>query len=208
MGLRNSYRGVEEYAARTVRCTARWMVGRAGFTREDVEDLEQELMVDLLRRLDRFDPTRAGRATFIARVVENRAASLLAARNTAQRAWTRDATSLSDETDDDEGNGCSDRRAPLASDADRRPGVPLRRCPVAQVDLRLDVAVVVAALPADLRSLCERLRTASLTDVARAMGVPRTTLYRQIAVLRRRFARAGYGDSARRPRRSPGGAGR
>ena len=208
MGLRNSYKGIEEYAARTVQCKARWMVGRAGFTRRDVEDLEQELMLDLLQRLARFDPARAGRRPFISRVVEHCAASLLAAQNRAQRAWTRDAASLDDEAVESERHGCCERRAPLADDADRRPGGPARKSPFVEVDLRLDVEIVVAGLPPELRSLCQRLRTESLTEVARSMGVPRTTLYRQIALLRRRFGEAGLGDFARRVRRSARSAGR
>lgn len=199
MGLRtNSYRGIEEYAARTVRCTARWMVGRGGFTREDVEDLEQELMTDLLQRLARFDPARAGRQTFIARVVENHAAKLLAARNTTRRAWTRDAVPLDDASDTNGGGrhrGCC---AALADDADRRPGAMARRTAFEQVDLRVDVEVVVAGLAPELRTLSERLLTESLSDAARALGVPRSTLYRHMALLRGRFEDAGYGDFSRR----------
>lgn len=208
MGLRNSYRGIDEYAARTVRCTARWMVGRGGFTREDVEDLEQELMTDLLQRLTRFDPARAGRQTFIARVVENHAAKLLAARNTTRRAWTRDAVPLDDEPERNGGDRDRRCRAPLADDADRRAGATARRNPFEQVDLRVDVEVVVAGLPPALRAIGERLRTESLSDVARSLGVPRTTLYHHVALLRRRFTDAGYGENDGRVRRPGRGAGR
>ena len=60
MGFDNRYEGIDEYAVRIIKHKARQLVGRAGFTESDREDLEQEMMLDLLRRLPKFDPKRAG----------------------------------------------------------------------------------------------------------------------------------------------------
>jgi DNA-directed RNA polymerase specialized sigma24 family protein len=66
---RNRYDGVEGYAVTKVRFHARQLARTGLFPSQDAEDIEQELMLDLLRRLDDFDPGRASRNTFIARVL-------------------------------------------------------------------------------------------------------------------------------------------
>jgi len=69
MGYENRYQGIDDYAVQLIKYKARQLVGRVGFTESDREDLEQEMVLDLLRRLPKFDPKRAGRNTFIARIV-------------------------------------------------------------------------------------------------------------------------------------------
>jgi hypothetical protein len=49
-----------------------------------------------------------------------------------------------------------------------------------RADLALDLDGVLAALPAELRDLAVRLREQTVSQAARAMNVPRTTLLRQV----------------------------
>ena len=51
MFYRNSYDGIDAYAADLIRHKARQLVGKAGLTENDRQDLEQELMIDLLSRM-------------------------------------------------------------------------------------------------------------------------------------------------------------
>ena len=44
----------------------------------------------------------------------------------------------------------------------------------------MDIAEVVARLPDDLRDLCQRLQRDSISQVARDLGVPRSTLYASV----------------------------
>ena len=53
-----------------------------------------------------------------------------------------------------------------------------------RADLALDLDGVLAALPAELRDLAVRLREQTVSQAARAMNVPRTTLLRQVERLR------------------------
>jgi len=59
MGSNNRYDGLDEYAVKLIKHKARQLVGRAGFVDADRHDLEQDMVIDLLRRLPRFDPTLA-----------------------------------------------------------------------------------------------------------------------------------------------------
>ena len=72
MGSDNQYDGIDPYAAGLIRFKARQLVGQAGFTASDREDIEQKLILDLLRRLPKYNPKRAQLNTFIARVVDTR----------------------------------------------------------------------------------------------------------------------------------------
>ena len=56
MGVDNSDDGIDPYAAGLIRFKARQLVGQAGFTASDRNDLEQDLILDLLRRLPKYDP--------------------------------------------------------------------------------------------------------------------------------------------------------
>ena len=66
MGFDKHDDGIDPYAVQLIKYKARQLVGQAGFTASDRDDLEQELILDLLRRLPKYNPERARRNTFIA----------------------------------------------------------------------------------------------------------------------------------------------
>lgn len=196
MAARNRFAGVEEYAATVVRLTAHALVRRGGLPEQDREDVEQELMLDLLRRLPRFDPERATYRTFVARVVAHGAARLLAARRSENSNGRRAALSLHDEVPDGDGETV-ERWETLDEETGRRRAGG--RADAESVrDLRLDVAEVLAALPPEMRELCEELLHDSVRKVARSTGTSHSTLLRRMRPIRARFEAAGLDDGARR----------
>jgi RNA polymerase sigma-70 factor (ECF subfamily) len=58
----------------------------------------------------------------------------------------------------------------------------------------MDLDRAIASLPDELRDLCERLRYDTMAEIAREMGVPRTTLYDRLSKLRDAFREAGLED--------------
>lgn len=198
MGLENSYPGVDEYAVRLIRFKARQLVGRAGFTESDREDLEQEMVIDLLRRIPKFDPARAKRETFITRIVEHKVCTLIEAQKAAMRDYRMRRASLHDEIDDEDG-GRVERWQTLDQETYlQRTGVA-DRGEAEQRDLRIDLEAALADLPPALRHLCEKLARLTVTDVSHATGVPRSTLYDSMKQIRARFERAGLAAYAQRP---------
>ena len=190
MGVDNSDDGIDPYAAGLIRFKARRLVGQAGFTASDREDIEQELMLDLLRRLPKYNPKRAQLNTFIARVVEHRVASLIEAQKAGIRDYRRCRCSLNERFEDADGRSVErvdtfdqeDYR--LRTGAQSRPSEELNR-------LAIDVATVLETLPPELRELCRRLKAETVTEISRDTGVPRGTIYESIKKLREIFKDVG-----------------
>lgn len=193
MGFANRYDGIEDYAVRIIRHKARQLVGSAGLTESDRDDLEQEMMLDLLRRLSKYDPDRARRSTFIARVVAHKVATIIEERTAGKRDWRLCTASLNDRIEPDGGGSVELMEVYDLEEYLRRMG--RLSCPSEErLDLSIDLGRAVASLPPELRTLCERLETETVTEISRDTGIPRGTLYERIKEIRRLFEDAGLRD--------------
>ena len=193
MGVDNSDDGIDPYAAGLIRFKARRLIGQAGFTASDREDIEQELILDLLRRLPKYNPKRAQLNTFIARVVEHRLASLIEAQKAGIRDYRRCRCSLNECFEDADGRSVErvdtfdQEDYLLRTGGQSRPSEELSA-------LAIDVAAVIEGLPHELRNLCRRLKAETVTEISRDTGVPRGTIYESIKKLREIFEDAGLKD--------------
>ncbi len=193
MGYENRYQGIDDYAVQLIKYKARQLVGRVGFTESDREDLEQEMVLDLLRRLPKFDPKRAGRNTFIARIVEHKVATIIEAQKAGMRDYRLCSCSLNDRLEDEEGRSIERMEIIDQEDYLRRTGKLSR--PMSELrNLSIDLRSAVQTLPPELRELCKRLQTESVTEISRDTGIPRGTIYESIKKLRAIFEDAGLKD--------------
>ena len=193
MGFDKHDDGIDPYAVQLIKYKARQLVGQAGFTVSDRDDLEQELVLDLLRRLPKYDPERAQLNTFIARVVEHRVASLIEAQKAGIRDYRRCRCSLNDRFADE--NGRSVERAETLDQEDYLLRTGAQSRPSDELSaLTIDVAVVLETLPPELRELCRRLEAETVTEISRDTGVPRGTIYESIKKLREIFEDARLKD--------------
>jgi RNA polymerase sigma-70 factor (ECF subfamily) len=190
VGSGNSYDGIDPYAARLIKHKARQLVGKAGHTWDDVEDIEQDLTLDVLRRLSKYKPDRSQLNTFVALVVEHRIASLIAARKARMRDYRLCCCSLNDYLENEDGDTVERIETVDQEDYFRRTG-RLSRTATELGDLALDIREVAGRLPPKLRELCRLLQTDTITKISRDTGVPRTTLYEGIKKLRAFFEDAG-----------------
>lgn len=162
---------LDRFAQGIIRRKVRLLVSRAGFTKQDRRDLEQELVLRLLQSLDLFDPEKAHPNVFITTVVERAVAMILRDRRAKKRDSGVVRSLQQGQTQDDKSPEPAD---PRPSDEEA-------------YDLAIDLAEVLDRLPDDLRALAERLKSQSISQAARDLGVPRTTLQRQIQRLRQCF---------------------
>lgn len=193
MGYENRYQGIDDYAVRIIKYKARQLVGRVGFTESDRQDLEQEMVFDLLRRLPKFKPERAQRNTFIARVVEHKVATIIEAQKAGMRDYRLCSCSLNDRFENDEGGSVERIDTINQDDYLQRTGNLSR--PISDLrGLSIDVRRAVEKLPPELRDLCKRLQVESVTEISRDTGIPRGTIYESIKKLRTLFEDAGLKD--------------
>jgi len=189
MVARNSYAGFDEYAVKAVRHTTHALVRRGRIQEADREDLEQELMLDLLRRLPRFDPARATLRTFVSRVVRHRGAQIIAATWSAKSNGRRAAVSLHDLVEDGTGESV-ERWETLDEETGRRRSGGVGDAEVAR-DIRIDLDGVLGDLPPEERDLCDWLLHHSVTEAARSKDTSRASIWRRMQPVRARFATAG-----------------
>jgi RNA polymerase sigma factor (sigma-70 family) len=179
--------GLNDYARNLIRHKARKLIGSSGFTWDDYEDLMQEMALDLLIRLPKFDRNKASFNTFAVRIVDRRISTLIRHRTQGMRDYSSEAWSLDEPIDELNSAGASRSDALSQDEHDLRTGKHCR--PESErIDMRLEVSLVLSELPPDLKELAERLCHQSVTEAARDLGVPRGTLYGTgIARLRKAF---------------------
>jgi len=178
-----------QFATRLIRRKARQLAGRHGFSRSDRQDLEQELMLQLLRRLVDYRADQGTIFAFITTVIERQAATLVRRQTAQMRDPRRVATSLNVTIEDGEG-GCIEMAATITeSEAQGRHGAAFLSH-AEQVDRTVDIAAVLDQLPPELRTLCDELQSTCATAAARNLGISRSELYQRIARLRLHFTAA------------------
>lgn len=176
---------LSKFIADLIRRKARQLIGRAGFTQGDDEDIAQDLYLKLLKNWHSFDPSAGHPKAFAAAIVERQDANLLRDR-TAEKRHHRRVCSLSVIVHEP-GEGRVELAATIAEqEKDRRLGRE-GRSDQESSELRSDVTEIVARLPDDLRDLCERLMHDTVSQVARDLDLPRSTLRAKARKLRRRL---------------------
>ncbi len=194
MKYRNEYPGVNPVAVKAVRCSVRKLVGTAGIHHSDVEDLEQDLMLHLLTRMDKFDPSRASFQTFINRVVEAGVRDIIDSRQ-AKRRGLGIETALLTLTDDAEDTGEASVTWEGEAGIDGRAADSLGHalCFMDDLNLRLDVERAIKKLPQSLQEICQRLGRETQVEIATDMEQSRIGLYRLITTIRETFEEMGLG---------------
>jgi DNA-directed RNA polymerase specialized sigma24 family protein len=169
MELNNRYGGISPRVIRNIKYQAAKLARSGSLPGMDKEDIEQELMLDLLRRRDRFDPDRASFDTFADRVVTNRVASLTA--STHKLRAERITISLDfvvANDDEEEGASLIDKLDELEN-------------PYALDELKIGLARDVARFLGDLPPVLQRyvaiLAADNVCEAAREAGLHRSTIY-------------------------------
>jgi DNA-directed RNA polymerase specialized sigma24 family protein len=151
---------IDSTIAAIVRRKACRMVGRAGLLPQDREDIEQELVLHILKQLKQYNPARGTWPAFVQCLVERFGKNLIRSLHAAKR-----------------------KGGPLAPLSEEGPSVP-ERPPVAPE--QFDLAEALMQLPEDLRAVAELLTTETVADTARALGISRATVHARVRELRSR----------------------
>lgn len=138
-----------------------------GFAADEWDDLRQDLALDCLRRLPRFDAARGNWQGFVRGVVRHHACVLASRQKCRPQVQSLEASDISDASD-------------LPAE-DFRP----------YLELGLDTERVLAGMPEDLVGIARLLAEMPVSAVRRTTGLTVAQLNRRIARIRAAFMRAG-----------------
>jgi hypothetical protein len=172
----NRYDGVHPRAVQFIRYHARQLARLCAVPGMEVSDYEQELVVDLLERSDRFDPSRSSYPTFADRLIRKRVASLLERGSRARRPMAAD----------------QDDQAVVDAALETEGLWPTSRLPAHErACLRLDLERFIEQLPIRLRHCCTWLMALNRRAAASGMGLHHSSLYEAAAELKQRAGDVG-----------------
>ncbi len=164
-----------EYVRTLIRVKAKRLKGRAGIRQSDLEDVEQELWLGLLQKVSKFDPARGSAHTFADRVVDSLAKMMLRKQKRLKRAPGFRAQSLETLIECDGGFLKSIEETISSADVDRRTGNQARS-EQEQRELEEAMGAALAAMPPELRSVCQLILTGTQRDAAARSGLSRKKL--------------------------------
>lgn len=180
-------------ASEIIRKKARSLASRQGYAPDDADDIAQDLFLDLLQRASAFDPAKGNERQFVCTIVNRCIATMIEARQAAKRGWGALVICLDDDT------GVDDARSRHEAITDEDVAVGSRSNRESR-DLAIDLTRALDTLPPDLGHLAKQLLMGRTpTEIARASGIPRTTVSDRVAQLRRHLRQTGISDYLKFP---------
>ena len=174
---------LDTYDLVLIRRKARTLAEQSSSSRDDQDDIEQDLVLHALQRLARFDRARGSLATFIDRVLTHKLADLMEAARTQSRGNDVPVLSLDAtvETDDAEEIPIDETAVRDAIRAQR--GLSSSKG-VEHILARLALAQALDSLAPAQRQLWHLVAEHGVTAAARELGVGLTTVKRRLRKLR------------------------
>ncbi len=183
MNYRNSYEGIDPELVKIVKKTARKAIGKSGFTKSDLPDIEQDLMLAALEALKSLRENVEDERAFVSSSISNRLKSIFRERNRKSKNCHKCCLSLNlplelDNGDIDELVNLIDTDHLLRNNSYFFPD------PFINIDLAGNLKDAIDSLPNNLRKLCEELKSKSPSDIIRSRKKNRKRIYRQLREIR------------------------
>lgn len=155
---------------------ARGMIGRAGITADDIEDVQQDLRLAILSAMRHYDPARSSPETYASRVIRSACVDIVRARHAQCRDTRREDYSM-------------DAIEPESEASDTKmPSKDYRH----DIDMAIDIRNAMADLsPSDLRVAEMMLDGSGPQEIAAETGVQRWRIYDAIDRIRALFLSRG-----------------
>ena len=183
MGSRNRYDGIDPIIIQSIRAHAQRLSRSNALPGMDIEDIEQEFVLHVLRRARDFDPSRASFPTFIDRIVRRHAVAMTETVRTLKRGFGIDIIPFADL------RGVPGTGSELPWGRTRQPPITWGNADPAPEDeamLRHDISRLIATLPDNLWQCFLWLLEDSISAACRRTGLARSSAYERIATLRKR----------------------
>jgi len=183
---------IDDYALARIDYRVRQLWLQFDLSEQDQEDVRNDMVVELLQAMKRFNPAKSKRETFINRVLDRFVLYIMRQRCTQMRRACDSPLGFEDVSvgfqpcGNDPGQGETSEQ-----DID---------------DLRLDLEPVISQLPEGDQEVARLLMIYPSSEVAERIGVHRCSMSRIIARIRKHFTNAGVGVSDEARNTSAAGA--
>ena len=177
------------FAGRLILRKAKQLATYPGFSRSDIDDIQQELRMQLFSSMSKFNAEKGNWRAFVKATVERNVATIIERQGAAKRGNGDTPVSLSTKVEGEDGLvqlGSLVGRWNLEA---RTGGHTQSHTDV--IDTAMDNEHVLSTLPPDLRELCEQLKTMTITELARKLDMPRSTLRARLLAVREAMTQAG-----------------
>ena len=178
--------GITEKEMEQIEFHVKSTIGYYGFTSSDYDDLKQDLLIHVLKKLHHYTSDKSQRFTFISRICRNKLNSIIEM-NKAQKRDYRNKVSEEKCVRRRDGKTIKraiDRFNEGTVEASHRHKLFGRW---KDVFLQTDLSQIIDSLSLTDQFLCKELAAKSKSDIAKELNIPRTTLNYRIKQLRKKF---------------------
>lgn len=181
----------DEYCATSVRIAARGLVGRYGIRDQDVEDVQQDIIVNLLPRLQAYNPAKGTWTTHVKNAVEKATASVIRHRCAQRRIPPKKVQEPVENADP----AFPKQQNEQESEYGKLVALPEEMLdhhsggeqPAAEQ--RMDLETAIQHLTPLQQRICAALKRMSVGEAATELGLERWQVYQAIEQIRVVFAR-------------------
>ena len=153
------------------------LVGHYGFTKEDIEDIQQELQLHLYQQMPKYDPNRSSKATFVDRILENAIRDLIRRQKSQCRDFAMCTVSLDQSAFSNEESTITIMET-IENTQHSFGASTNTKNNMDKVDLRMDVQRVLAGIEPKFQQFClDLMSMKSATDIAKEHNICRQTFY-------------------------------
>ena len=193
MHTTNPFEPLDSYSIKLIRHKTRRLIGQAGFTQSDREDIETDLALHLWQNLPQYDPAKGSHKTFVNFILENKIRTIVRSQTNSHYDVRMHESSLDEQIGIEYGDTVS--RGDLIDAEDYLMSIGCQsRSTLELVELRADIHRIVARLSPEMQDLCAHLSLTDIKDASHAMGLPRYKVYDLIRRLRFLFEEGSLGE--------------
>ncbi|WP_146439862.1 sigma factor [Crateriforma conspicua] len=178
-----------DLATPMVERTAHNISARSELQELDVEDIQQELLVHVIERVEHFDPDLGTELAFLTQIIRTGVAMLLR-KSSRQRSNPPEGTDVCHLSDFVDGPSLKSEQRIVGmsiEDGDRRRHLSSRD-PLAELELSDAIEERIATLPDDLQPIAGQLMTSNKKETAATFGLSRRKFSEAMKAITEHFA--------------------
>ena len=184
MHSNNKYDGINPDVISIVRRKVHQLIKHQYFSKDEFQDLEQELVIEFLNKRINYNPNKSSLTTYATKIIRDKAINLITHRSCQKNDYKISIRSLYEPI------LSNDNKEEICLLIDTIPSNTTfcdYDCPdsIEQMELELDIEQLVNKIPTDFAQLYEDLQSMSISEIAKIRKKSRTTIHKRIKILKK-----------------------